>query len=108
MPARELTPAMSVSRAGLEVWAEMGLLGIGSYLVYYFTTIRNAVTRFAPASKTVRLVLIAGASSLIGIVFVSAAEYIWYYPRVMFCFFILTGIMAACVRMTKERTSPQP
>ena len=92
----------------LELWAEMGLLGIGSYLVYYLTTVRNAVVHFAQASKAVRLVLIAGVSSLAGIAFVSAAEYIWFYPRVMFCFFILTGIMAACVRMTKERTSPQP
>lgn len=87
----------------LEVWAEMGLLGIGSYLVYYFTTIRNAVIRLPQASKPVRLVLIAGISSLAGIAFVSAAEYIWYYPRVMFCFFILTGIMAACVSMTDAR-----
>ena len=87
----------------LEVWVEMGLLGIGSYLAYYFTTIRNAVVRFAQATQTVRLVLIAGVSSLAGIAFVSAAEYIWYYPRVMFCFFILTGIMSACVNMTDER-----
>ena len=92
----------------LEVWAEMGLLGIGSYLVYYFTTVRRAVVHFAQASKPVRLVLIAGVSSLAGIAFVSAAEYIWYYPRVMFCFFILTGIMTACVSMTRERVSPQP
>ena len=90
----------------LEVWVEMGLLGIGSYLVYYFTTVRRAVVHFTQASRPVRLVLIAGVSSLAGIAFVSAAEYIWYYPRVMFCFFILTGIMAACVSMTKERICP--
>ena len=92
----------------LEVWAEMGLLGLGSYLIYFLTTIRRAVVHFAQASKAVRLVLIAGVSSLAGIAFVSAAEYIWFYPRVMFCFFILTGIMAACVSMTRERTSPRP
>ena len=91
----------------LEVWAEMGLIGIGSYLAYYFTTIRNAVVHFGQASKTVRPVLIAGVSSLVGIAFVSAAEYIWYYPRVMFCFFILTGIMAACVNMTDMCRYPE-
>ena len=91
----------------LEVWAEMGLLGIRSYLAYYFTTIRNAVVRFSRATASVRLVLIAGVSSLAGIAFVSAAEYIWYYPRVMFCFFILTGIMAACVNMTDVRRNPE-
>ena len=79
----------------LEVWVEMGLLGIGSYLVYYLTTIRKAVVHFGQASQAVRLALIAGVSSLAGIAFVSAAEYIWYYPRVLFCFFILTGVMTA-------------
>ena len=97
------TPAPHSHMVYLEVWVEMGILGIGSYLAYYFTTIRNAVVRFTQATETVRLVLIAGVSSLIGIAFVSAAEYIWYYPRVMFCFFILTGIMAACVSMTDAR-----
>ena len=91
----------------LEVWVEMGLLGIGSYLAYYLTTVRRAVTRFAQASGTVRPVLIAGVSSLAGIAFVSAAEYIWYYPRVMFCFFILTGIMSACVSMTDARNNSE-
>ena len=92
----------------LEMWVEMGLLGLGSYLAYFLTTVRRAVVHFAQASKSVRLVLIAGVSSLVGIAFVSAAEYIWFYPRVMFCFFILTGIMAACVSMARERTSPRP
>ena len=86
----------------LELWAEMGLLGIGSYLVYFFATIRSAVVSMARASRAVRLMLIAGVSSLAGVAFISAAEYIWYYPRVMFCFFILTGIMTACVNMTRE------
>lgn len=84
----------------LEVWAEMGLLGIGSYLVYYLTTVRKAVVHFGHASNAARLTLIAGVSSLAGIAFVSAAEYVWYYPRVLFCFFILTGVMTACVSMT--------
>ena len=92
----------------LEVWAEMGLLGLGSYLVYYLTTVRRAAVHFAQASRGARLVLIAGVSSLAGIAFVAAAEYIWYYPRVMFCFFILTGIIAACIRMTEEQTSLRP
>ena len=81
----------------------MGVLGIGSYLAYFLTTVRRAVVHFSKAPGAVRLVLIAGVSSLVGIAFVSAAEYIWYYPRVMFCFFILTGVMAACVSMTDAR-----
>lgn len=102
------TTALHAHMIYLEIWIEMGLLGIGSYLVYYLTTVRRAVVHFAQASKAARLVLIAGVSSLAGIAFIAAAEYIWFYPRVMYCFFILTGIMAACVNMARERTLPQP
>ena len=98
-------PAPHAHMVYLEVWIEMGLLGILSYLVYYLTTVRNAVVHMAKASKATRMTLIAGVSSLAGIAFVSAAEYIWYYPRVLFCFFILTGIIAAAMEMTRERTA---
>lgn len=86
----------------LELWLEMGILGIGSYLVYYLTIIRNAVIHMASASKSVRFVLIAGVSSLIGIAFVSAVEYIWFYPRVLFCFFLLTGIITAGINISNQ------
>ena len=98
-------PAPHAHMLYLEVWIEMGLLGIGSYLAYYLTTVRNAVAHLTRASRPVRMALIAGVSSLTGIAFLAAVEYIWYYPRVLFCFFILTGMMAACVSMTKEQTS---
>ena len=101
-------PAPHAHMLYLEVWIEMGLLGIVSYLTYYLTIVRNAVANLAQASKPVRMTLIAGVSSLTGIAFLASAEYIWYYPRVLFCFFILTGIMAACVSMTKERISLRP
>ncbi len=96
-------PAPHSHMVYLEVWIEMGLLGIVSYLAYYLATLRSAVKGMASASKTVRLFLAAGVSSLAGMIFESAAEYIWYYPRVMFCFFILTGLIAAAVNLTKAR-----
>ena len=33
-----------------------------------------------------------------GIAVLSVFEYIWYYPRILFAFFILYGISAACLR----------
>lgn len=86
----------------LELWIELGILGIGSYLCYYLTTIRNAIVQIAAASRPVRITLIACVSSLAGIAFISAAEYIWFYPRVMFSFFILTGITGATINIAKR------
>ena len=49
-----------------------------------------------------RHVLIACVSSLAGVSFVGAAEYIWFYPRVMFAFFILLGVTLAAVKLAEE------
>ncbi len=94
--------AMHAHMLYLEIWIEMGLLGIGSYLCYYFCTIRNAIIRIGTSSKTLRITLISAVSSLAGIAFISAAEYIWYYPRVLFCFFILTGVATAAVNISRR------
>ena len=54
------------------------------------------------ADPLVRNVLIACVSSLVGVSFVCAAEYIWFYPRVMFAFFILLGVTLAAVKLAEE------
>ena len=86
----------------LEVWLEMGLLGIVSFLGMYLGVIRRAVKAMAKADSMVRYVLIAAISSLVGVSFVGAAEYIWFYPRVMFAFFILIGVTLAAVKLSEQ------
>lgn len=101
-------PAPHAHMVYLEVWIEMGLLGIVSYLVYYFATIRRAASGALSGSRTIRLFLGAGIGSLAGILFLSAAEYIWYYPRVMFCFFVLTGLMTAAANLSRPTAPAAP
>ena len=86
----------------LEVWLEMGLLGIVSFLFMYLGIIRRAIRAMAKADSMVRYVLIACVSSLVGVSFVGAAEYIWFYPRIMFAFFILIGVTLAAVKLAEE------
>ena len=86
----------------LEVWLEMGLLGIVSFLFMYLGIIRRAVKALAKADPMVRYVLIAAISSLVGVSFVGAAEYIWFYPRILFAFFILMGVTLAAVKLAEE------
>lgn len=86
----------------LEVWLEMGLLGIVSFLGMYLGIIRRAVKAMAKADSMVRYVLIAAISSLAGVSFVGAAEYIWFYPRILFAFFILIGVTLAAVKLAEE------
>ena len=86
----------------LEVWLEMGLLGIVSFLGMYLGIIRRAIRAMAKADSMVRYVLIACVSSLVGVSFVGAAEYIWFYPRILFAFFILIGVTLAAVKLSEE------
>ena len=86
----------------LEVWLEMGLLGIISFLGMYLGIIRRAVKAMAQADSLVRYVLIAAISSLVGVSFVCAAEYIWFYPRILFAFFIIIGVTLSAVKLAEQ------
>lgn len=86
----------------LEVWLEMGLLGIISFLGMYLGIIRRAIRAMSKADSMVRYVLIACVSSLVGVSFVGAAEYIWFYPRILFAFFILIGVTLSAVKLSEE------
>lgn len=87
----------------LEVWLEMGLLGIVSFLCMYLGVIRRAIRAMDHTDPLLRHVLIACVSSLVGVSFVCAAEYIWFYPRILFAFFILIGTTLAAVKLAEER-----
>lgn len=86
----------------LEVWLEMGILGIVSFLMFYLGLMRRAIRAKRHADPMLRWVLIAAVSSLAGVSFVSAVEYIWFYPRVLFAFFVLVGVTLAAVKLAEE------
>ena len=85
----------------LEVWAEMGLAGFLGLLAFHFGLIRRALLRICRARTGVRMTLIAAAAALIGISFSATVEYIWFYPRDMFCFFIVVGVTLAALRISE-------
>lgn len=82
----------------LELILEYGILGFIGFIGYYIRIIRNGFKSVKIASKEERAYIGAGIGALIGIAFVSCAEYIWFYPRDMFAHLIVLGILAALVR----------
>lgn len=86
----------------MEVWLEMGILGLVGFLAMYLGTIRKGIRTANRAQSPVRLTIIACVSSLVGMAFVCAAEYVWFYPRVMFAFFLLLGITLAALKLAKS------
>jgi len=104
--AKYADPAASVAyhchMLYLEVWLEMGILGIVSFLGLYLGLIRRAIRSMKRSDPLLRWVLIAAVSSLVGVSFVSAVEYIWFYPRVLFAFFVLVGVTLSAVKLAEE------
>ena len=106
----EIYPEYAVGESGvaphshmhfMEMLIELGVLGFISYLCMTFTLIRRsfkAAARNVP--QKVRNVAIAAASSMTGIVLIGCFEYCWFYPRVMFAFFVCAGVAMATHRQS--------
>ena len=64
--------------------------------------LKKGVKAFCAAeNRKVRNLLSAALGSFSGILLISIAEYTWFYPRNMFVFYFLFGIIAACIKLTK-------
>lgn len=87
----------------LELWVELGLVGLLAFFWFMVDLLRSAVRT---AKRTVntysKQVLYACVAAFSGIAFSCAAEYIWFYPRVLFAFFLVAGILKATLHMNKK------
>jgi O-antigen ligase len=84
----------------LELFLELGALGFISFIWLMLRSIKNAACALTrTGSPKIKFALTACCASFIGIAADAFVEYIWYYPRVLFAFFILLGICLAATRM---------
>lgn len=85
----------------LQMWGELGILGGIFHLGTMFGQVKRGVKGYynAPANRTLKLVLAAAVGSLCGIMVVGLAEYTWYYPRNLFFFWSLFGLISACLKV---------
>ena len=84
----------------LQMWCETGLLGLIAYLAVLCFQLKAGVkSYFAAADRRVKNLLAAALGSFCGILLVSIAEYTWFYPRNMFLFWVIFGIIGACVKL---------
>ncbi len=86
----------------LQMWGELGLFGGIFHLGTVFGQLKQGVKAYytAPGDRTVRIILAAAIGAFCGILVVGLAEYTWYYPRNLFIFWSLFGIIAACVKLS--------
>ena len=93
----------------LELILETGALGFLSFMWFWLREIKNAAfDLFKARSAEVRLALIACGAAFGGIALDGVFEYIWFYPRVLFGFFILMGLMLSAARLARAEGAARP
>ncbi len=79
----------------MELFVELGILGFAGFMGFMYSSLKKAFSGVNHADKTVRCMIIAGISAFAGISFTACVEHIWFYPRVMFMFWIVLGLLLA-------------
>jgi len=82
---------------------EMGVLGGIGFLTFAYSSLKKGLGAYNRTDKELRCTIIAAIASICGISFVCAAEYVWFYPRVMFIFFVVFGLLLSAVRLAKKQ-----
>jgi putative inorganic carbon (HCO3(-)) transporter len=96
----------------IQVWIETGLIGMLSFVSFLASMIKKGVKTIkeqvkAQGDKYLKYGIIAGVSSLTGILVVGAGEYVWYYPRVMVIFWIVVGLLLASLNLAGDITKTE-
>lgn len=86
----------------MELILETGIMGFVSFFAYIYTAVKSAAGSMRIMDKGLRAFAIAALSAALGIAFVCCAEYVWFYPRVMFAFWLIPGILLATARIAKN------
>jgi len=89
----------------LEVWIEMGIIGLLSFIWLSVALVRRCMKKWwSTSSSKIKTVMAAGAASMTAIAINGIFEYLWFYPRVMFIFFVTVGFIMAAVKCSIKDT----
>lgn len=87
----------------LQMVAELGLAGGLVYLSLVLAQVRGGIRSFyTTTDPRLRSLLAASVGGFCGILLIGIAEYTWFYPRNMFLFWFLFGIIGACIKLAKK------
>ena len=88
----------------MELIIEFGIFAAIGFFGYFISVIKKGFASVKKADRALKAVLAASVGSMVGMLFVCMAEYVWYYPRDMFMFWIVLGIITASVNIVlKEK-----
>ena len=86
----------------LQIWAEMGLLGLLSFLGAMLGMMKSAARAVRRSPNTpARHMAIGGTAAILGATVCGLADYLWTYPRIMFLFWFVFGLTLAAIKVCK-------
>ena len=62
---------------------------------------------YSCSDRAVKHLLAAAIGGFSGILVIGVAEYTWFYPRNLFVWWFLFGVITACVKLLKKKTVPE-
>lgn len=99
----ETTVVMHSHMQFMEMMVEGGVLLFIAYIALVFGLIRRSCVASGKAGDPMmKHFAVASCASIAGITLIGLFEYCWFYPRVMFAFFISAGLCLAISRMISD------
>ena len=83
----------------MELIIEFGLFSTLGFFGYFISVMKKGLSVSGKTDKTLKAIIAATAGSMAGMLFVCAAEYVWFYPRDMFMFWVVLGIISAATNI---------
>jgi len=109
----------------LQIWLESGIIAVASFLWALFRLIKkgganifalkrhfgpkrqgHAQLRRGGAPYEARIILTACISAIAGFLTMGCFEYVWFFPRCMNHFFMITGIFYCAVNLSSQHRQP--
>lgn len=82
----------------LQIWSELGIIGAASFCGACIAFVRKSVTTLFHTTQR-NFLAAAGFAGILGTLIVGFGEYIWFYPRVMLLFWLVTGVTLSALRL---------
>lgn len=87
----------------LEIWIELGIVGMLSFAWMVGRAIKKALLHiFVARDPYFNNILIAMIASVVGLMGAGAFEYAWFYPRIFFFFWVIIGIMFSALNLADK------
>lgn len=88
----------------LQLWVELGFFGVIAFMAMVIQNVKIAIKCFySSTNREAKSILAAGVGALCAISAIGMMEYIWFYPRVMFVYFFLLGVIVAAAKLAKKK-----